>query len=51
MCELPVSLVHLLRTVIGLDVFNGSLQPLYLRSVKCQDICEGGMLGIVEGRS
>jgi hypothetical protein len=47
----PVSLVHPLRTFIELDIFNGSLQPPYFRSVKYQDICEGGILGFVEGRS
>jgi hypothetical protein len=48
MCVFPISLVQPLRTVIDLDLFNGSLQLLYLRSVRYQDICEGGMLGDVK---
>jgi len=43
--------VQPLRTIIDLDLFNGSLQQLYLRSVRYQDTCEGGMLGDVERRS
>jgi hypothetical protein len=50
-CVFPVSLVQPLRTIIDLHLFNGSLQYLYVRSVKYQDTCEGGMLGDVERRS
>ena len=51
MCVFSVSLVQPLRTIIDLDLFHGSLQHFYLRSVKFQDTCEGGILRDVEGRS